>query len=499
VGTPPDILVIVLDCVRASDFPGGGDSTGRMPFVESLRKESIIFPKAVTVAPWTIPAHASLFTGTYPWVHGTHAKRSLHLDPAVPRLPRRLGELGYRTLSLSSNPLICPATGLSDGFDEAAWGSENDRYLRISRDPTPPNSIGLPHPRAGLGSRIPNLFLGDLPHEQVPIVPFLDRHVAWLSFANQFYNRFRFGKEAEDFRVARWIEPTLERWLSSQARDRPLFTFINLCDAHEPYFANSTQLEGNGGWRRYVRLRQDRFAWLAGRDQIPAEDFDFLHRLYCDAVEHMDRRLQAFVETSRRVRDWDNTLFVITSDHGQAFGDHGALFHRFRVDEPLIRIPLWVRMPQARLGGTTGKGWASLVDFAPTCLKLASPEVDTLTDGTPFDQLVDRERLEPVFALGDGTMGEPWIPESRKTEFDRLLLAAYEGDRKVVFDATDGSTRAYDVSLDPSESEDLWTRERGTLTPLATRAFGIARQLAGGEAEAPGAEIEERLRSWGYL
>ncbi|MCI4351653.1 MAG: sulfatase-like hydrolase/transferase, partial [Thermoplasmata archaeon] len=59
-----------MDCVRARDFPGGPEPVTGMPTVEALAKESVQFPRAVSPAPWTIPSHASLFTGLYPWEHG---------------------------------------------------------------------------------------------------------------------------------------------------------------------------------------------------------------------------------------------------------------------------------------------------------------------------------------------------------------------------------------------------------------------------------------------
>ncbi|MCI4366576.1 MAG: sulfatase-like hydrolase/transferase, partial [Thermoplasmata archaeon] len=78
----PDLLVVVLDCVRALDFAGGPEAVTPMPFSESLLRESIRFPKAAATAPWTIPSHASIFTGMYPWENGVHMLKELRLDPS---------------------------------------------------------------------------------------------------------------------------------------------------------------------------------------------------------------------------------------------------------------------------------------------------------------------------------------------------------------------------------------------------------------------------------
>src|ERR1700693_5078851 len=111
-GRRPDLLVVVMDCVRASDFPGGTSPVPGMPTAEKLVRESIRFPRAISVAPWTIPSHASLFTGLYPWENGVHMLRELRLDPSVPTLAGMLAKAGYSTFSLSSNGFICPDIGL---------------------------------------------------------------------------------------------------------------------------------------------------------------------------------------------------------------------------------------------------------------------------------------------------------------------------------------------------------------------------------------------------
>src|SRR5215469_5335127 len=114
-GSRPDLLLVVLDCVRAWDFPGGRSAIGPMPFVEGFRRESIHFPRAASVAHWTVPAHASMFTGLYPWEHGVHAKGKLKLDPSIPTVAGHLRDAGYRTLCLSANGLVSPGLGLTNG------------------------------------------------------------------------------------------------------------------------------------------------------------------------------------------------------------------------------------------------------------------------------------------------------------------------------------------------------------------------------------------------
>src|SRR5580692_752059 len=118
----PNLLLVVLDCVRAWDFPGGSNAAGPMPFVDSLRRESVDHPRTSSVAHWTVPAHASMFTGLYPWEHGVHAKGRLKLDAQGEAVGSLLQGAGYHTLSISANGLIAPSLGLVDGIDRSAWG-----------------------------------------------------------------------------------------------------------------------------------------------------------------------------------------------------------------------------------------------------------------------------------------------------------------------------------------------------------------------------------------
>jgi arylsulfatase A-like enzyme len=497
--TPPDIFLLILDCVRAQDFPSSGDDPPPMPFVQSLRPESAVFPRAASVSPWTVPSHATLLTGLYPWEHGAHAKRSLVMDPGLPRLPDRLRRAGYRTLLLSANPLLCPPTGFTQGFDAAAWGSEFDRYLRISTSPFPPNTHSLPKAEDGAGARFQQAMFRRLPHEEVPIVPWLDRHVPWLSNVNRLVTTLRDGHSQGDFAVGRWIEPTLARWLASQSPDQPVFVMVNLCDAHEPYFADREALRTIGGARRFGRLHQDRYTWIRERDRLPSDERAALRTLYRSAVARLDSRIRGLVTAFREAGRWDRTLFALTSDHGQAFGEHGALFHRFRVDESLLRIPLWVRYPDRTGAGARAMGWASLVDLFPTFLGAAGGSLDPSLPGRPLDGLIDQERGPAAFAISDGTVGEPWIPDEAQTEFNRLWVAAYVRDSKVTYDAESGAFHLWQVDQDPEETRDLWGAEGARLGDLPTRMMEISHQMTAKPVVGPTGPVADRLRSWGYL
>lgn len=494
-GAPPNVLIVVLDCVRASDFPGGSDAVGPLPLVDELRSDAVEFRRAASVAHWTVPAHASLFTGRYPWEHGVHARGQLQLDPALPKLGGLLRAAGYRTLSVSANGLISPNLGLVDGFQQAAWGTT--LFDRVSRPGDPPQTLdGAANRAASLERRVRG-WSGIAQWTGV----LLARYPGVWDVGTRVALRLR--DDGARPAMASWLEPTLRRWLTATPASEPVFCFINLLDAHEPYLRDAEGRPTTRDWWAYARSRQDRMGWVSG-DWVPTPaEFDRLHHLYRCTIRDMDRRLAEIVDAFRDAGRWDNTLLLLTSDHGQAFGEHGALFHIQGVDEPELRIPLLYRPPGGGTGRVRCDSWASLIDLGPTALAAAGLPPDALGGpGVPLSTLLDHPRRGPVLAFSDGLVhaeDRARAPSSRLDSIDRLLVAAYEGDRKLVYDVTTDTARVFDVGRDPTESNDLWATVGAGSSSLLAATREAASRVTSGTTVAPSTDVEDRLRSWGYL
>jgi membrane-anchored protein YejM (alkaline phosphatase superfamily) len=298
--------------------------------------------------------------------------------------------------------------------------------------------------------------------------------------------------------VARWIEPTFEHILRSTDRSEPIFGFINFCDAHEPYFPWPDEVGTPELLWRSMRMRQDRPGWLARTNGNGHWDLPLLHRLYRASIRSIDHRIQRIVESLRRHGRWDNTLFIITSDHGQAFGEKGMMYHRFRVDDSMIRVPLWVRFPQSAHANRRATGWASLVDVVPTVLDAVGNANSYSVSGKPLSQLIDRPRPEPVFAIADGTMGERWIPPARLAELDRVAVAVFNESVKVTYTTAPDEYHAYDILQDTQEEKDRWSEREGRLSEWSGLAKDTAGRLVAGPQLVQSPELVERLRGWGY-
>jgi arylsulfatase A-like enzyme len=502
---PANILVVVFDCGRADDFPGGRHGVTTMPFADRLRRESLWFPQAVSPAPWTVPSHASLFTGLYPWEHGAHAKGALKLHEGVARLPAWLRAHGYRTFSLSANHLISPDLGFTEGFDRAGWAGWWEPYYRTSGNGRPPQSMGDAH-----GGDAPGLhkIKGGLAWQAVKLTSrVVYRYPFVTDSAGRFHQRLRTPGDRELPGVSAWIEPTLDRWIGETPAETPVFAFVNLLETHEPYYPTAEWRSKLGEWLRRSGTRQDHVGWLAGAWHPTPEQYQELHELARGMLVEADRRLAAIAEVFQKHSRWDTTTVVVTSDHGQAFGEHDILFHMLRLEDPLVRIPLWVRRPGVAGWAGEGAGWASLVDVAPTLVEDAGRPTLTFGSGFGLDQLRREARPVPVLTAADGLVWKTIIPEHergrlpdrRKHDFDRILAAAYEGSVKVTFDATSNTIRAYDLARDPGETVDVWPARAEELAPLAAEVRSVAGRMATGDAAVVSDDVEERLRSWGYI
>jgi arylsulfatase A-like enzyme len=492
----PNVVIIVLDCARADTVRAMClGPTPQLPFVSWLLEQAVWFPRTAAPSAWTIPSHASLFTGLNPWEHRVHYKSSLRLDQNTPTLATTLRASGYATFLASANGFLSPPSGLLNGFEVTAWGESWERLLRISSKviPASGNNCGATTPEP-LTARLATV---------VPELGFRGYAAIAMDAANYFVARVR-NPSAEFYpTISRWIEPTFERWLAQQNGRTPILAFVNLYDAHEPYFLTPELRREPGTWGKFARNPVDGTGFLAGEHPLSPELCQVQHRLYRSILIQLDRRVQTIVEALRRAGRWENTLFVLTSDHGQCFGEHDYLYHERRIWEPIARIPLVVRFPNGVHGGREASGWASLVDVYPTVMDLAGVSSPRPRGSFGLEQLLTTPRPAPTWSIADGIFRSERNVQSfgspeRANYWDRVLVAGYDGTTKIILDATSGQFEYYNVESDPAESVNLTqSPERGG-PDMASMAAAYGRELLQATPSPPSEEVSKRLRSWGY-
>ena len=340
----PDILLLVLDTLRADRLQHYGSPYPIAPAVDALAEESTLFRYAIAPSQWSIPSHASLFTGVYPSVHDTTQSNSI-LPEGLPTLAERLRDAGYHTVAFCNNPLVGVVNnGLRRGFDSFL----NYAGLWTSR----PDQAGA---RPGAYDRIRQRFKGwltdlitrtqdafarsDLLLELSLTPLFVPMWQTALSFKGNT------RKSLDD--AARLL---IRR--DGLSADRPIFAFINLMGIHMPYHAPRPYIEQfapqvlrDPAARRYLRqFNTDAFGWLAPlADPVDDEHKAILDGMYNAEVAHQDHYVGAFFEQLRHSGRLDRSLMAVFSDHGDHLGEHQLMGHSISLYNELVRVPLLIR------------------------------------------------------------------------------------------------------------------------------------------------------------
>ncbi|MFQ5805140.1 MAG: sulfatase [Phycisphaerae bacterium] len=348
-GNPPNlahqrahVLWIVLDAARADRLGLYGHKAPTTPFLDEWAKQSMVFDRAIANGMWTLPTHASMFTGLPARRHGLgHA--TFRLDDSFQTVAAALRENGYATGLFSNNILVAPKTNLSKGFDTPLVVYHFQQATRFS--------LAFLCEKWGI----------------TPPVPWLD-----LDYGAALTNEL----------VARWLDAH---------RDAPVFVFINYMETHLPFriprryrelFMSGDQVHRSFDLRRRVYGELEEWlnidALIDGYDHMPPFDREVVKRQYEAALRYLDERVREVIDIFRRRGLLDNTLVVITSDHGEYLDTHGMWSHHFLTYQDVIRVPLLLRNP----GRTDQQRVATpvqLSDLYPTVLRatLGAPATET--------------------------------------------------------------------------------------------------------------------------
>ena len=273
----PSILLVVIDTLRVDAVSAYGAEDGTTPTVDALAGEGRLYMRAYAPSPWTLPSHASLFSGVAVEEHGVGLNGQVVLPSEIQTLAERLQAAGYETAAFSENALVSPAFGFEQGFDHFAVRGADEQFAANR-----------------------------------PLVIDVREEVA--------------------------------RWLGRRDPGRPFFVFLNLYDPHEPYVVRRE----NPFLPASATTAQGKRAGAGGRtsDRIcerlpgPAE-IALLRGLYLGDVAVADRKLSAVLGLLRDAAP-ARLLTVVTSDHGEHFGEHRLLDHEFSVREAVLHVPLVV-------------------------------------------------------------------------------------------------------------------------------------------------------------
>ena len=318
----PNILFIVLDTVRKDHLTPYGYNRQTTPVLDSFAEEALRCEEAVSQAPWTLPVHASLFTGTYPSVHGASQQRPF-LNADTETLASVLASLGYATACYSSNAWITPYTRLTYGFEE------QDNFFEAL-----PGTVFSKVIATGWQRMNENSHLRYLANRIIDI-------------GNEVHEYFAFKDTASSKTPA--IVNQICDFIDGKSQ---WFVFANFMDAHLPYNPPQTVRDEFSPGVDPKDVCQNAKAFNAGTYTIDSDEWQAIQGLYDGAIRHMDTELGRLFDHLRASEAWEDTICIVCSDHGELHGEHNLFGHEFAVYDPLVNVPLMIKHPALDHGST---------------------------------------------------------------------------------------------------------------------------------------------------
>lgn len=433
-----NIVLLVMDTARA-DVTTSVLSERRGSASFWTAPETMHF-EAYSSAPWTVPSHASLLTGTTPSKHGAHAGHP-YLEDTLTTLPCILSSHGYETVAVSNNTWISEEFGFGRGFETfyKTWQYvQSDTDLgRIAREHEGISKITTTTKALFDGNPLKNL-------------------------TNAIYGQF-FRKDGDDgaARTNEWVD----EWLSGRDGSRPFFLFINYLEPHLEYRPPMTfardYLPEDVTYEAAMDVSQDAWGYVADKVELTDKDFEVLRALYRAEIDYLTKKIEELVQRFKTAGEWEDTLLIVTSDHGENIGEHGLMDHQYALYDTLLHVPLIIHggpfensMPQYPL---------QLVDIPPTVLEtldIDAYDAEEQFQGISFhpDNRDTREYVlaeymapQPSMTALEQRVGD--LPSHVRT-YDRSLRAI-RGEKYKYIRGSDDSQELYDIQIDPVENNDL--------------------------------------------
>ncbi len=409
-GAEQNVLFVVMDTVRKDHLSVYGYDRPTTPGLVDFAEEATVFEQAVAPAPWTLPVHASMFTGQYPSEHGA-SQENPYLRGST-TLAESLSAT-HATACYSSNAWITPYTGLTAGFDD------QDNFFGVMPD------TFLAGPLAWAWRALND-------HDRLRAVA--DRLVELGNLAHEYFA----SSQTADSKTPRVIDRTID---FIDTHD-DYFAFINLMDAHLPYHPPKQYRDEFAPGVDATSVCQNSKEYNCGARDIDDDEWEAIRGLYDAEIRHIDAELTRLFAWMRANDEWDDTLVIVCADHGELHGEHGLYGHEFCIYEPLINVPLLVKSPALR--PTRRDVQIELQDLYHTVL-----------DATDTQPAPDAVPLDPTRSL----LSE----DSHETERDYAFVEYYQP--VVELQQLESKAEAADITL--NKDSRFYSRMRASRTPNA--------------------------------
>jgi len=510
----PNILLLILDTLRRDHLSSYGYTRDTSPYLDDFSTAMTVFDRAVAPAQWTIPAHASMFTGLYPSAHQL-TQAGGKLSGHHPTLAEILQVDGYHTVGFSNNPLVGVLNNdLTRGFDNF--------YNYSGASPNRPVDQKRSQIRRLLATQFRRVA------GQVSNMFAQQDELFRLSLNPLFFPALsRFVNYKGD--TERSVDDFLDYWTTHNAggTDQPMFAFLNLMGAHTPYRPPSDTLKhiapdlvnDRHAFGFISNFNGDPARWASPIDK-PLEDWQThaIEGFYSAEIAHQDMHVGRLLNTLKQGGHLDNTLLIIAADHGEGHGDHHFFGHGFVVYQELVHVPLMVHYPdrfpakRVKTNVSTRRIFHTVLDAADVKPPLSSddPNADivnlslhTATNGRPDPEagIVYAEAIPPKTFLHVLEHRTPHHIDALQLRLTRRGI--YDGDHKLAM-VGDNVEGLFDLTQDPSEHQDIADTDTQRAEDLKTKVETFVAETANhNNHHLPEGEVSEdvadNLRQLGYF
>jgi hypothetical protein len=466
----PDIIFVMLDTLRADYLKVYGGNL-RMRTIDSISKKSVIYKKAVSQGTWTVPSHASLFLGRrvksikainrdslkdYNTNTDPFLRKSEYIGSNEITLAKHMSYLGYKTALFSNSPFIGSSTGLANGFMHVynVWFKEkiesNNLLVRASLSIVDDDTI-----RNRL-IEFACLIARLIPKERLDKLYLGLRKKLNKKFSNT-YGFYNIDSGAES------TNALVERYLRTNKEDSN-FIFINYMEGHEGYPTNLVK-------NSYVE--QDKWLYMSGI--ADPNDVRIISEAYKKRFIYLDSKIADLLEILKTNGVLDNAVLILASDHGQAFMEHGQLYHNMFPYEEITRVPLIIaRFKNGKQVNNSEEvdKFVSLTALYDSILNIGYGKTDEINGQLRRDNFVFSDHVG-ITEVWDTYLLKLLRARSKyvdaiyraKLTYNTFATAIYYKNFKLI-SYKNGRKELYNIEEDANEIENVMEKNRGVVLEM---------------------------------
>lgn len=507
--TPRNVIVVLVDTLRADRLGAYGNTRGLTPFLDSLGGHSYVFRNAYSQAPWTSPSVAALFTSRLPSELGIVAFQS-NIEERETALAEVLRDHGYRTGAFLAHWFLV-GHGFEQGFDVfQQWhyqGEPKTRGPHLNEQALAWLDGRAANQRSSRSTSV------HYPEPHVPYAPpadALDRAFAWNDRSPLFVYlhypepRVPYAPAADALdRPFAWLE---EDAVSGRS---PVFMYLHYTEPHVPYLPPADALKrvrGDGVAPDVNAINALVVKKGGAPSALTAAQLHDVTDLYDGEVASLDATLSALFDGLQARHLLDNAVVVVTADHGEGFQEHGYVGHGNTLFNDLVHVPLLISVPGMSTRIDVDEPVA-LIDVAPTVLDLVGITAPSSFEGHALGPVMRRAGASWLGPLRGLWAGAPDANRPLFTERSAALVVFPQHERGVVIGtekyiaARGRAGEFYDLAADPEERQPdaLSAADRDRLrAALAEWPNHLDHGVAAATAAPVDAETRERMRAVGY-